>query len=127
MDVHNGLGHGFLEPVYQAALEIEFKLRAIPYQRECELPVYYRGEQLSCSYRADFMCYGAIVVELKALTKIGDLERAQVMNYLKATGLGRGLLLNFGAERLEYKRVIWTPNLPISAPSADRDKRSAWS
>jgi GxxExxY protein len=121
MEVHTRLGSGFLEPVYQAALEIELGVAGVPFVRECELPVSYRGQLLACSYRADFLCYSSIVVELKALATIGDIERAQVMNYLKATGLGRGLILNFGVERLEFKRVIWTPNLSPSAASADKE------
>jgi len=119
MEVHTRLGHGFLEPVYQSALEVELVQQHVPFIRECELPVFYRGQRLSCAYRADFLCYSSIVVELKALARIGDTERAQVMNYLKATGLGRGLLLNFGSERLEFRRIIWKPNLPTSVSSAD--------
>jgi GxxExxY protein len=126
MEVHNQLGYGFLEGVYQAALAIELGRQGIPFVRECDLPVYYRGELLPCAYRADFLCYSSIVVELKALARLGEVERAQVMNYLKATGMARGLLLNFGTERLEFKRVIWTPNLPTSAVSADR-KGASWS
>ena len=85
---------------------------------EAELPVYYKGERLTCSYRADFVCYDEVIVELKALKAITGVEEAQVLNYLKATGLGRGLLLNFGCPRLEFKRLVFS-HLRTSAESAD--------
>lgn len=106
MEVHRRLGHGFLEAVYQEALAIELSEREVAFQREVEIPISYRGRQLACSYRADFVCYGAVLVELKALKHVTDVERAQVINYLKATGLQRALLLNFGAASLEHKRIV---------------------
>jgi GxxExxY protein len=112
MEVHRQLGSGFLEIVYQEALEVEFQERSIPFEREVELPVVYKGRRLECSYRADFLCYGSVVVELKALAEVTPREHSQVINYLKATRLSRGLLLNFGAPRLEYKRIILTLNHP---------------
>lgn len=118
MEVHRELGSGFLEAVYQHALAMEFSVRAIQFAREVELPVYYEGELLACSYRADFVCYDDVIVELKALKAITGVEQAQVLNYLKATGLGRGLLMNFGCPRLEYKRFVFTDLRP-SAQSVD--------
>jgi GxxExxY protein len=112
MEVHRQLGSGFLEVVYQEALAVEFQERGIPFEREIELPVVYKGRRLDCSYRADFLCFGSVVVELKALAEVTPREHSQVINYLKATRLSRGLLLNFGAPRLEYKRIILTTNHP---------------
>ena len=106
IEVHRRLGQGFLEAVYQEALAIEFVERAIPFQREVALPIIYREQILACSYRADFVCYGDVIVELKAIRQLTDIDKAQVINYLKATGMSRGLLLNFGAASLEHKRVI---------------------
>jgi GxxExxY protein len=108
MEVHRELGSGFLESVYQDALETEFGLRSIPYSREHAVPVYYKGEQLGGSFRADFVCYESVIVELKAIKELTDVEYAQVLHYLKATGLQRALLINFGADRLEYKRMVYT-------------------
>ncbi len=106
MDVHKHLGCGFLEAVYQEALEIEMETRKIPFHREVELPVFYKEYELNTFYRADFVCYDSVIVELKAIKKLSDIEEAQVLNYLKATGIETGLLLNFGAKSLEYKRFI---------------------
>ncbi len=117
MAVHAELGCGFLEAVYQAALERELQLRAIEYTREAELPIYYRGEQLNACYKADFVCYRSVIVELKALKQLSGAEEAQVINYLKASGLHKALLINFGAARLEYKRLVL--NLRSSASTAD--------
>jgi GxxExxY protein len=106
MATHSELGDGFLEAVYQAALASEFERRGIPFQREVELPVHYKGQRLAVSYRADFLSYGAIVVELKAIERLTSRDAAQLLNYLKATGLRRGLLLNFGARSLECRRMV---------------------
>jgi len=108
MAVHAELGHGFLESVYQEALEREFKLQSIPYSREHGLPIFYRGTALDTVYRADFICYGEIIVELKALKALSGSEESQIMNYMKAAKLEKGLLLNFGGPQLEYKRFIYS-------------------
>jgi GxxExxY protein len=121
MEVHKQLGHGFLEAVYQEALALEFAGQKIPFLREVALQVRYKNHLLTCAYKADFICYDNVLVELKALGEITGVEEAQLINYLKATGFERGLLLNFGAPSLEYKRFVFTlqRNLRPSASSAD--------
>ena len=106
MEVHRQLGRGFLEAVYHEALAFEFSERHIPAQHEAPLPVYYKSKLLSCRYRADFVCFNSVLVELKALERLSDNDVAQVLNYLKATGLRRALLINFGARHLECRRVV---------------------
>ena len=108
MEVHRQLGCGFLEGVYQEAFAIELTMRDIPYQREVDLPVFYKNRKLNISYRADFICYEAVIVELKALSKLGTVDEAQVINYLKSTGFPVGTLLNFGSASLEYRRFALT-------------------
>ncbi|PCJ58418.1 MAG: GxxExxY protein [Candidatus Hydrogenedentota bacterium] len=107
MAVHTTLGHGFLERVYQEALAIEFKNRNIPFEIEVHIPISYDGHILESSYRADFVCFSDIILELKALSVLNDSHMNQIIHYLKATGYRRGLLLNFGAERLDHKRVVY--------------------
>jgi GxxExxY protein len=101
MEVHRQLGPGFLEAVYQEALELEFRARGIPYKREVELPVLYKGQRLNCAYRADFVCFDCVVVELKGIEALAKEHEAQVINYLKASGYEVALLLNFGGKSLE--------------------------
>jgi GxxExxY protein len=124
MEIHRQLGHGFLEAVYQEAAVIEFALRQIPFAREVALPINYKNVLLPTHYRADFVCFSEIVVEFKALARLSTVEEAQLLNYLKATGLKRGLLINFGASSLQYKRLVWGYEEPIkkSALSADKNK-----
>ena len=106
-NVYNKLGHGFLEAVYQEALELEFKKQGIPYEREKELKITYDGVELKATYKADFVCYGKIIVELKAVSYLEDSHRAQVYNYLHATGFKLGLLMNFGnTDELEKERIV---------------------
>ena len=118
MTVHGELGNGFLEAVYQEALECEFQLQQVPYEREKRLLVHYRGKVLNAQYQADFVCFGNVIVELKALGQISGNEDAQLINYLKSARLNRGLLINFGAPSLQYKRFVY--NLRKSAASADK-------
>jgi GxxExxY protein len=107
MEIHRQLGHGFLEAVYQDAAVIEFPLRKIPFEKEVSLPIRYKDILLPSHYRADFICFSEIIVEFKALSRLSSVEEAQLLNYLKATGLKRGLLINFGASSLQYKRMVW--------------------
>jgi GxxExxY protein len=107
MEVHSELGSGFLEPVYQEALEIVFEGQGISFEREKELPIHFRGGVLNKRYIADFICFGKIIVELKALSTLDSNHEAQVMNYLKATGFKLGLLINFGGKSLQYKRIVF--------------------
>lgn len=106
MEVHRELGSGFLESVYRDALEWELSKREIPYRCEVVLPVFFKGQRLASTFRADIICYDGIVVELKAIRRTGTPEVAQVLNYLKASERSRGLLLNFGCSSLEYRRVF---------------------
>lgn len=106
MEVHNELGPGLLEAVYQEALAIEFINKRIPFEKEKELIISYKGQVLNKKYYADFLCYNKIIVELKAVTELNDVHFAQTLNYLKITNLRLGLLVNFGEESLEYKRII---------------------
>jgi len=106
MAVHNELGPGFLESVYRAALAVELAARRIPFLTEVPFPLAYKGQPLSLNYRADLVCFESVVVEVKALKALGPIEHAQAINYLKASGLARGLILNFGARSLEYRRVV---------------------
>ena len=105
MEVHNELGNGFLEPIYQEALEEEFKIQGIPYVREKLLPVMYKGKQLKKEYYADFVCYDDIIVELKAVSVLSKPHKAQVLNYLNAANKEIGLLINFGETKLKWERI----------------------
>lgn len=106
MEVHRELGPGFLEPVYQESLEIEFGIQEVPNLREAPLPLEYKGRPLKKKYYADFTCFDKIIVELKALKALTPEHYAQVLNHLKATGFRIALLINFGTKSLEYKRII---------------------
>ena len=106
MEVHNNLGCGFLEAVYQEALEIEFERREIPFVREKLLKILYKGIVLKKEYVSDFICYNKIIIETKAATELKSDHIAQTLNYLKITGYKLGLLVNFGATSLKYKRIV---------------------
>jgi GxxExxY protein len=104
--VYNYLGSGFLEKVYCEALEIEFHNNSILFKRENEIPIYYKNIKLNCLYKADFVCYNQILIEVKAVKYIDAIHYAQILNYLKATKLKIGLIINFGGKELEIKRFI---------------------
>jgi GxxExxY protein len=106
MEVHNELGCGFLEPVYQEALSLILLEKDIPFIREKVLDIVFKGKVLTKKYVADFVCFDKVIVELKATEGISDQHIAQILNYLKATKLKIGLLVNFGTTKLQYKRVI---------------------
>ncbi len=107
LEVHKELGCGFLENVYQAALGEEFKSQEIPHKSQPVVEIFYKGEPLNKVYQPDFVCYDEVIVEIKALAELSGIEEAQLINYLKATGLKVGLLLNFGARSLEHKRMVY--------------------
>jgi GxxExxY protein len=107
MEVHRELGCGFLEPIYQEALAIEFDNQLIPFEAEKKISVNYKGIPLDKFYVADFVCFDKIIVELKALSALNTDHEAQIINYLNATGLKVGLLVNFGEKSLKYKRFVY--------------------
>jgi GxxExxY protein len=106
-EVYNEKGCGFVEPFYQECLTIELGLQEIPFVPQAELTLFYKGQPLIQKYKPDFICFGSIIVELKAVSDLIDEHRAQVHNYLKATGYKLGLLVNFGNyPKLEYERIV---------------------
>lgn len=106
MEVYNQLGSGFVEKVYQDALEIEFELRGIPYKREEHLPVFYKGRQIKHDFFVDFICYDKIVIECKAVSEILNIHKIQTLNYIKINNLKLGIVINFSNQSLEYKRIV---------------------
>jgi GxxExxY protein len=109
VEVHRTLGRGFLEAVYQRALSVELDERRIPYVTQAPVAVRYKEQELGCGYRADVICYpdeDPVLLELKALKRFTDVERAQLLHYLRASRIRRGLLLNFGADVLEIQRMV---------------------
>ncbi len=111
MKVHRALGPGFLEAVYEEVLEKEFIIQNIPFKKQVQLDLYYEGVKLKKHYRADFVCYDSIIVELKAVAQIPTVFYAQLQNYLKCTNMELGLLINFGTPSLTYKRILNSRNL----------------
>jgi GxxExxY protein len=108
IEVHRVLGPGYLEPVYQEAMEIESNARGLPLVAQKILPIQYKGHRLKKEYIADLIFYDKIIVELKALDRLSGKEEAQVLNYLKATGMKVGVLINFGsAAKLEWRRFVY--------------------
>jgi GxxExxY protein len=106
MEVHRELGCGFLEAVYQEALELEFKIAGLPYSKETPITIVYKNIPLKKGYIADFICFNNIIIELKAVDELDSKHVSQVLNYLKATGYKLGILVNFGSESLAFKRIV---------------------
>lgn len=127
MEVHSVLGPGYLERIYQEALANELTRRKIPFEREVELGVVYKGDLLDAAYRADFVCHGRVLLELKALDSLRAPEKAQALHYLKCAGLPIAILANFGEPSLAWRRFFngWTNDADIRAireipvPAAD--------
>lgn len=109
MEVHKILGPGFLEAIYQAALEKELTLRGISFQRQVELPVRYKSDLIG-TYKADLVIDGKIIVEIKGISRLNASHEAQALHYLASTGLQLAILINFGMSSLEYRRVIKSEN-----------------
>jgi GxxExxY protein len=108
IEVHKELSSGFLESVYEEAMIYESEDRQIPYQTQVKIPVYYKGRKLDKEFNADYIGYGKILVEFKCIPRLTKGEEAQIINYLKATKLKVGLLINFGTHgRLEWKRYVF--------------------
>ena len=106
-EVYKDKGCGFLEAVYQECLEMEFELQGVPFHQQLELALSYKGRALKQRYIPDFLCFDKIILEIKAATEIADVHRAQLHNYLKATGHRLGLLVNFGHHpQLEWERIV---------------------
>lgn len=109
IEVHKELGPGFLEAVYQEALKMELEMRGIPFESQKPINIHYKNRLLEKEYIADLVCYGNIIIELKSTRKLTDVESAQLLNYLKASGWELGLLINFGSVgKLEWKRMVLT-------------------
>ncbi len=106
-EVYKEKGTGFLEAVYQECLAMEFDSSAIPYEEKMDLKIHYKGQALKQFYQPDFFCFDRIIVEIKAVKQLGDEHRAQIVNYLKSTGVKLGLLVNFGHHQgLEHERFV---------------------
>ena len=109
MEVHKRLGPGFLESVYEEALAVEFRCQQIAFERQKELPVYYRGSVIK-KFVCDYLVDEQVVVELKAIKELSEIDRVQLTSYLKASGLTVGLLMNFGGKSLDFKRMVYSNN-----------------
>jgi len=122
LEVSNELGAGFLEGVYQEALELELTMRGVPFQAQVPVQIAYKGHVLLKEYVPDLICFEQVIVEIKALKQLTSVEEAQLLNYLKATGKPVGVLLNFGSPKLEWKRMVLTH--PHSRRSVDKGETS---
>ena len=123
MTVYNELGWGFLEAVYQEALELELRERGLPFEAQKDLHILYKGRPLKKTYTSDLLCYGKIMVELKSQERLIGKDRGQLLNYLKATGLQLGLLFNFGNhEKFEWER--WVRSQKFAQISVDSRKNN---
>jgi len=111
MKVHRELGAGFLESIYEEALKKEFFNSGIPFNNQVKLNVYYDGEKLNKFYKADFICYDKIILEIKSVSQVPNVFYSQIKNYLTATKKELGMLVNFGQSSLTYKRIINSNNL----------------
>jgi len=107
IEVHKELGSGFLEAVYQEALGREFTTQEIPFKAQPVIEINYKGKPLNKTYQPDFICFNEIIIEIKAISELSGVEEAQLINYLKASSIKIGLLLNFGSKSLEHKRFIY--------------------
>ena len=110
MQVHRSLGAGFLEAVYEEALEREFNKEKIPFQKQVKLELYYNDQKMNKTYRADFICFDKIILEIKAVSNMPSAFYAQLRNYLRSTEMKLGILINFGQSSLQYKRVVNSHN-----------------
>ena len=106
MNIHSTLGGGFLEAVYSEVLEMEFKKNNIQFEKEKKLEIYFNGEKLNKTYRADFLCFDEIILEIKSVNFLHENFSSQLLNYLKATNKKLGILINFGEKSLKYKRIV---------------------
>ena len=111
MEVHRGVGPGFLEAIYHEALAIELTARQIPFGSEVRIPIRYKDRTLTHYFQADFVCFGQVIVEIKAIKELTEVEEAQTLNYLRVARLPVGLLINFGAPSLQRKRFVMTHSL----------------
>ena len=111
MKVHRELGAGFLESIYEEALKKEFFNSGIPFNNQVKLNVYYNGEKLNKFYKADFICYDKIILEIKSVSQVPNIFYSQIKNYLTATKKELGMLVNFGQSSLTYKRIINSKNM----------------
>lgn len=126
MEVHNYVGSGFGEAVCRDGFAIELHLRGIPFMTEVAFPILYKGHRLPSLYRADFVCFESVIVEIKSLpVKTGLIEQGQMLKYLRTSGITVGLLLNFGLPSLEYRRFVLSPDeIARGTKSATSEERS---